>query len=157
MNVTKFDEELDDSMFYSNQTYAPYLPNITDRNIDYGVVTVTTYTVFFYYTPQFAAVTPDIMSWIEEVIADTNEGYDNSEIPLKAKYFCHRQIQIQEQDVSGYTILEKFENLGEKMGRGDGATNLRGSADIAVLLVVEFELCGKAYGIGSLADGKALC
>ena len=155
MNVTKLDEEPDDSKFYPNKTYAPYLSNITDRNIPYD--TVITYTVFFYYTPQFAAVTPDIMGWIEDVIADTNEGYNNSMIPLKAKYFCHRQIQIQEQDVSGYTVLDKFENLGEAMGRGDGATNLRGSADIAVLLVVEFELCGKAYGIGSIAEGKALC
>ena len=37
--------------------------------------TVATYTVFFYYTREFARDTPDIDRFIDEVLDKTNRGY----------------------------------------------------------------------------------
>lgn len=44
---------------------------------------VVTYSVMFYYTPQFAAITQDINGYIDQVLAETNQGYINSNIPIR--------------------------------------------------------------------------
>ena len=46
---------------------------------------VVTYSVMFYYTPQFAAITQDIAGYIDQVLAETNQGYINSNIPIRSK------------------------------------------------------------------------
>ena len=49
--------------------------------------TIVTYTVMFYYTADFASVTSDIPGFIDQVIAETNQGYINSQIPVRvARY-----------------------------------------------------------------------
>merc|ERR1711962_1682965 len=50
--------------------------------------TVVTYTVMFYYTPEFAAVTEDIPLFVSQVIAETNQGYINSGIPVRVSSHC---------------------------------------------------------------------
>ena len=40
--------------------------------------TITTYSVKFYYTREFAAATDDIPLYVAQVVAETNQGYINS-------------------------------------------------------------------------------
>merc|ERR1712112_273569 len=47
--------------------------------------TVVTYSVMFYYTPEFASITDDIPLLVSLMIAETNQGYINSEIPLRVR------------------------------------------------------------------------
>ena len=50
--------------------------------------TVVTYTVMFYYTADFASQTSDIPGFIDQVLAETNQGYINSQVPVRvARYF----------------------------------------------------------------------
>ena len=37
----------------------------------------------FYYTPDFAAITTDIAGFIDQVLDETNQGYENSGIPVR--------------------------------------------------------------------------
>ena len=46
--------------------------------------TMATYSIKFYYTPEFAAVTSDIPLWVAQILTETNQGYANSQVPLKA-------------------------------------------------------------------------
>ena len=49
--------------------------------------TIVTYTVMFYYTADFASQTTDIPGFIDQVLAETNQGYINSEVPVRvARY-----------------------------------------------------------------------
>ncbi len=41
------------------------------------------FSVKFYYTPEFAASTGDIDGFLDQVIAETNQGFANSGINLK--------------------------------------------------------------------------
>ena len=42
----------------------------------------------FYYTPAFASVTTDIDGFIDQVLAETNQGYLNSGVALEAVRLC---------------------------------------------------------------------
>ena len=50
--------------------------------------TKATYSVMFYYTPTFASVTIDIDGFIDQVLAETNQGYLNSGVALEAVRLC---------------------------------------------------------------------
>ena len=58
--------------------------------------TVVTYTVKFYYTPQFAKVTDDIPLTVAGIVADTNQAYINSEIPIRVRAHCIEEADIGE-------------------------------------------------------------
>ena len=101
-------------------------------------VTMVTYSIKIYYTPQFAAATPDIDGFIDQVIAETNQGYANSLVPLKVVKHCSELATINDED-SAQTVLNNFTSM-----KGTYAA-LRGSADAAALLVNSFDLCGIAW------------
>merc|ERR1719402_1765139 len=67
--------------------------------------TTATYSIFFYYTPQFAASTPDIDTFIDHVLAETNEGYVNSQVPLVATRFCAELATIHDNSSSSATLF----------------------------------------------------
>ena len=50
--------------------------------------TKATYSVMFYYTPTFASITTDIDGFIDQVLAETNQGYLNSGVALEAVRLC---------------------------------------------------------------------
>merc|ERR550519_2972072 len=56
-------------------------------------ITVVTYTIKMYYTPEAKMASPDIRTMAEEAIATTNQGYINSEIPLRAKLHCLEETE----------------------------------------------------------------
>ena len=101
-------------------------------------VTTVTYSVKFYYTPAFAAVTADIDGFITQVIAETNQGYANSLVPLRVVKHCSELATIND-DASASTTLTNFKNMKGSV------SELRGSADAAAILVNNFDSCGIGY------------
>ena len=100
--------------------------------------TMVTYSVKFYYTPEFAAATPDINGFIDQVIAETNQGYMNSKVPLKVVKHCSELATINDQN-SSLTLINNFKNMKAN------SAEIRGSADAAAILVKKFDNCGRAY------------
>jgi len=68
--------------------------------------TVVTYSVMFYYTPEFAAVTEDIPLFVSQVIAETNQGYINSGIPVRVSSHCIAAATMHDNPSASATIRE---------------------------------------------------
>merc|ERR550539_1335477 len=111
----------------------PVIETMEDREDD--TTTVVTYSIMFYYTQEFEDTTADIDGFIEQVLAETNQGYINSQIPLRASKLCAEKANIEEGD----NILDRFRAM--KQG---SSSKLRNSADAAALLVQNFDYCGMA-------------
>merc|ERR1739836_140654 len=56
--------------------------------------TIVTYTVMFYYTPEVATTTYDIPGFIDQIIAETNQGYINSMMPVRVAKFCMEEASF---------------------------------------------------------------
>ena len=112
------------------------------------ITTIVTFTIKVYYTPTFAAVTADIEGFVEQVIQETNQGYINSNIPLKATAICIEEATIDDLPSSS-EMLTAFKNM-----KGN-VQALRGSADAAALLVNSFDSCGRGY-VNSIGSGYTL-
>ncbi len=100
--------------------------------------TIVTYSVKVYYTPSFAAVTADIEAFVEQAIQETNQGYINSDVPLRVSALCIEEATIDDIP-NGSDLLNTFKNMK------DTVENLRDSADVTILLVKEFESCGIGF------------
>ena len=100
--------------------------------------TVINYTLMVYYTPEFAAATDDIPGFIDQAIAETNQGYLNSEIPLTVSLFCLEAATINDiADTS--TFISTFSQMKGTV------SDLRNTADAAVLMALNFNSCGVGY------------
>merc|ERR1712066_538964 len=73
---------------------------------------------------------------VEQLIATTNQGYINSEIPLRASLYCLEEITDMSEDDFTNPALPRLDIFHQYRG---GGNNLRGSADAAVLLVKRLE------------------
>ena len=56
--------------------------------------TVVTFSLMFYYTPEFEAITADIEGFVDQIIDITNEGFINSEIPVRVRTFCIEKANL---------------------------------------------------------------
>jgi len=99
--------------------------------------TVVTYSVMFWYTKKFADVTPDIPLFISQVIAETNQGYINSKVPVRVKAHCTKQVDFEEVK-NGYMMLDIF-------GASRPTKDLLNTADVAHLFVSTSTVCGIAH------------
>merc|ERR550532_2052568 len=106
--------------------------------------TLVTYSIMLYYTPEVKADVDDIRLMADQVIATTNQGYINSEIPLRAVLHC---IEETKEPESAFTLDNRDQGrLGYFRQYKDGGNNLRGSADAAVLIVKDAQgVCGVGY------------
>merc|ERR1712088_52078 len=106
--------------------------------------TLVTYSIMLYYTPEVKAAVDDIRLMADQVIATTNQGYINSEIPLRAVLHC---IEETKEPESAFTLDNRDQGrLGYFRQYKDGGNNLRGSADAAVLIVKDAQgVCGVGY------------
>ena len=104
--------------------------------------TVVTYSVQIYYTKEFAAVTPDIQGWMDAVIAETNQGYINSNVPLRVKKHCTEQADLP--DGTDASIL--LDSLSSFKPTQIETLN---SADVGVLIVNSFS-DSRSCGVGWL-------
>ena len=99
--------------------------------------TPATYSVMFYYTAAFQAVTSDIPGYIDQVLAETNQGYANSQVPLTVTRFCIEAATIDEIEDSS-DFIAAFRAMKDQEA-------LRNTADSAALLSMDFSSCGVAY------------
>ena len=80
----------------------------------------------FYYTPDFAAITPNIPDFIDQVISETNQGYINSQIPVRVAKHCIEEATVNDIYSSG-SMLSAFAQMKPQ-------ADLRNTADAAALL-----------------------
>jgi len=125
---------------------SPAVRNIfSDRNADdlrqQGIddnTTVVTFSIKYYYTLDFAENEDDIDLYFDQLTAVTNQGYINSEIPVRITIFCIEKTELRD--------IRDAEAMLMAFARLKGSTEeLRGSADAAALLVQNFNSCGIAY------------
>merc|ERR1712038_434928 len=141
-------EEFDEDNFPGDEIEDEDYDGVSDDNINFNATAnmrqdQKTYSIMFYYTPEFAAVTPDIEDYIDQAMATLNQGYANSKIPITATKFCSELSTISEEEVGNAKRLGSF-----RKSRGDstaGYDALRNTADVAVLLVKGYDMCGTAY------------
>jgi len=96
--------------------------------------TIVTYSVMFYYTPEFEAITDDIPLFVRQVIAETNQGYINSNVPLRVKSHCIAAATLRD-NYDSSAMIDQFTNYKP-------ITQLLNSADAAALLIKNFDSCG---------------
>ena len=108
--------------------------------------TVVTYTVMFYYTAEVAADTADLEGFFDQVIAETNTGYENSNIPLRIKKHCSAQLPSSFQEIGASALLSNLTYWNT-----DPATT-RNGADTAALIALNLDYCGVAW-FNQLASG----
>ena len=98
---------------------------------------IATYTVTVYITKGFKAVTKNPFLFISQVIAETNQGYKNSGIPLRIALHCIQESNIPD-GLGAYETLNRFTAMA-----GGDFNGLRKSADTTVLLTSHIaDACG---------------
>ena len=113
--------------------------------------TMATYSVKVYFTPEFALETADIEGFVGQAIAETNQGYANSQVPITVRLFCLEPATVNDYPDS-HTMLELFRDM-----KGTNSyPELRDTADAAALLAVDIgSSCGVAY-VDTTANGHTL-
>ena len=109
--------------------------------------TMIEYSVMMYYTPQMAKITPDIRGFVDQVLAETNQGYRNSRVAMTIKLHCLEKATVDDTGSSSATLSNFVAMKGS-------TSSLRHSADTAVLLVAS--ACGRAYGINTISHGQTI-
>ena len=89
--------------------------------------TIVTYSVMFYYTQEFEDVTADIEGFVDHIIDITNEGYINSNMPVRVKSFC----------IEKATLSDATGNIHDFPMMKGSPEATRNTADAAALLVTE--------------------
>ncbi len=110
--------------------------------------TIVTFSLKFYYTPQFAAETADIDGFIEEVIAVTNQGYINSKAPVRVQS-CGSEKAPFDETMKGGDDLDQLRDMKGSL------EEVRGTADAATILVSRSDVCGLG-SIDSIRNGNTL-
>ena len=103
--------------------------------------------ILVYYTLEFRDATSDIQGFVNQAIAETNQGYANSQIPLVAEVFCTKEAHVRDSEDG----LQQLEDFSRMLGT---VRALRNSADIAILLVKDSSYCGVASTIHSIPSGN---
>ena len=79
---------------------ADVLPDVRQNELEArGKVdssTIAEFTITVYYTKEFKESTADPLTFIDQVIAETNQGYINSGIPIRARLHCVIQSDIRD-------------------------------------------------------------
>jgi len=112
--------------------------NQVETDIALDIETIIEFSVKIYYTREFASATLDMPGFFNQMLAETNQGYINSEIPMRI--FIHETEEATIIDQNDSTaMLYAFTFMKSS------AKELRGSADTAVLLVNSMDACGIGF------------
>ena len=122
--------------------------------------TIVEYSITVYYTKDFKAATADPKTFIDQVIAETNQGYINSKVPIRARLHCVLESDVSD-GLDASTTLSTFKQSRYNLNR------VRKSADAAILLVNQYSsrsICGVNYfntvssgnTVGTVRKGCAL-
>ena len=113
--------------------------------------TVVEYTITVHYTKAFKEATADPQTFIEQVIAETNQGYINSKIPIRAKLHCVVESEISD-GLDASTTLANFKHSQSSL------SEVRFSADATILLVNQYAtggICGVNY-FNTISSGNTV-
>ena len=113
--------------------------------------TIVEFSITVYYTKEFKAATADPKTFIEQVITETNQGYINSEVPIRAKLHCAVESDISD-GLDASTTLEQFKRSQYNLNR------VRKSADATILLVNQYSssgVCGVNY-FNTISSGNTV-
>jgi len=105
------------------------------------MTTEVTYSVMVWYTPEFRQLFSDegaMNVFVDLIFAETNQGYENSEIPVRTVLHC----------LKPHPTLHDIEDSGDMLSafkHSMSMSELHASADAANLLVADFSSCGIAY------------
>ena len=116
---------------------------ISQSNTDNSSVS---FSLKVYYTDEFSKVTSDIHGFVTQVLAETNQGYANSFIPIQVELHCLEKATVTEIPDSK-NMISNFQNMKSSVSA------LRGGADAALLLVNQMDHCGVAYEDSVLTGG----
>merc|ERR1711892_1296379 len=140
-------EEVPQEMRADDLIYAAAKSELIQQGMD-DATTIVEYSIKYYYTIEFAEATDDIELYFDQVVAETNQGYINSNIPVRVKIFCIEATTLNDEEQSS-TLLTKFEYY-------KGTTEaLRGSADAAALLFIKTSSCGRG-SLDSWDNGRTI-
>jgi len=140
-------KQYDTSKFPAHESIDEGIVPTEDLSTD-DISTVVTYSIKIYYTEEFAKVTSDIQGFVDQIIAETNQGYKNSKIPLKIKVHCVEKASISETR-NVVSMIMNFRKMKS------GVEKLRGTADVACLLVNKFDSCGVGF-VNGLFSGSPI-
>ena len=76
--------------------------------------TIVEYSITIYYTKEFKKATADPVTFAEQVLSETNQGYINSNIPIRAKLHCVIESEIADGQSASVT-LAKFKDSQVEM------------------------------------------
>ena len=76
--------------------------------------TIVEYTITVYYTKEFKQTTADPLTFIDQVIAETNQGYINSGIPIRARLHCVAQSDIRD-GLAAHITLAAFKRSQQSL------------------------------------------
>ena len=102
-NVKDFVEEEEGFEDDANEDDSPDLGDVLADD-DGGMVE---YSVMIYFTPEFEAITSDIPGFVDQVLAETNQGYVNSNIPMTIKLHCIERATISD-TASSSALMSNF-------------------------------------------------
>jgi predicted Zn-dependent protease with MMP-like domain len=105
-----------------------------DEGEPLDTTTPVQYSIKFYYTQEFADITPDIEGFVQRIIDKTNEAYEASLVPLSTYALC-TELATNINDYNSDKVLDEFVQL-----KGS-PEELRDTADVAVLLT-RYHECG---------------
>ena len=116
---------------------------------------LVTYSMMFWYTPEFRATFPaetDMEAFIDLIIVETNQGYVNSQMPVRSgilEYYLTLlfQIRVVKFDVKAHPTLHDMANSTEMINAFEASMpswDLTNCADAAALLINDFDSCGIA-------------
>jgi hypothetical protein len=109
--------------------------------------TLVEYSVKIYYTAEVEADTADLEGFIQLIIAETNQGYINSNIPLRVKSHCPEKVTSIIESGNMEYLLEDLTNLNNDLAV------TRDGADVAALIALYADGCGLAW-FDALANGQ---
>eukprot|EP00092_Neocalanus_flemingeri_P030752 GFUD01033395.1.p1 GENE.GFUD01033395.1~~GFUD01033395.1.p1 ORF type:complete len:725 (+),score=108.76 GFUD01033395.1:33-2207(+) len=113
--------------------------------------TMVTYSVMIWYTPQFRGIFSSngkMMAFVRLIFRETNEGYINSNIPLRVVMLDIQPHPTLNDIYDSNTMLDSF---AASMPMAD----LLNSADSSALLIEDFDSCGISY-LGGVLNCEAL-
>merc|ERR1711892_1314933 len=125
--------------------YAAAKSELIQQGID-DATTIVEYSIKYYYTIEFAEATDDIELYFDQVVAETNQGYINSNIPVRVKIFCIEATTLNDEEEPLFTKFANYKGTAEA---------LRGSADAAALLFLKKSACGRGY-VDSWDNGRTI-
>ena len=97
--------QIDQSVFQDieprlEEAEAELLPDMRQQQLEArgkaDTSTIAEFTITVYYTEEFRKTTADPLTFIDQVIAETNQGYINSGIPIRARLHCVIQSDIRD-------------------------------------------------------------